>query len=94
MSPHSVTFEVPGPLVRFAGGRSKVPVEGESVGEALAALAQACPELGRRLLDDRGAPRRFVLLYLNGEDVTRRDGLQTAVQEGDRLTLLLPIAGG
>lgn len=92
--PSRVSVELPGPLRRFAGGRAEVAVEGSRVSEAIADLCHACPELGRRLLDAEGAPRGYVRLYLNGDDLGRHAGLDTPVEDGDRLTLVVAVAGG
>ena len=49
--------------------------------------------LGRRVLDDTGAPRKVVVLAVNGETLAR-DRFDTTLQDGDRMTLLIPVAGG
>lgn len=92
-APH-ITVEVPTPLIRFSGGRAAVPLEAASIRDAFAALRHECPELWRRLLDDSGTPRKFLILCLNGSELPRQGALDTPVHEGDRLTLLIPIAGG
>ena len=50
--------------------------------------------MGERLLDDEGELRRFVNVYINGEDVRFAEGLATAVGEGDEVSIVPAVAGG
>ena len=51
-------------------------------------------ELRERISDEQGALRRFVNVYLAGEDIRFLDGLETAVEDGDEVTILPAVAGG
>ncbi|MHB8873388.1 MAG: ubiquitin-like small modifier protein 1 [Myxococcaceae bacterium] len=88
------TLRLPANLRPFAQDRSLVKVEGATVREALEDLERQCPGLLARLLDERGAVRRYVNLFLNDEDVRFLSGLDTKVAEGDLLTVIPAIAGG
>jgi MoaD family protein len=89
-----VTVKLPTQLRAAAGGESEIPVEGATVGEALSALYERHGELRDRLSDGDGALRRFVNVYVSGEDIRFLDGLDTPVAEGTELTILPAVAGG
>ncbi|MBJ7329592.1 MAG: MoaD/ThiS family protein [Solirubrobacteraceae bacterium] len=88
-----VTVKLPTQLRDAAGGASQASVEGGTVGEALEALFTQHGELRERLFQD-GELRRFVNVYLAGEDIRYLEGLDTAVPAGGELTILPAVAGG
>lgn len=92
----SVELLLPGALADLAGGRRRLAVEpdGGTVGHVLDALALEHPRLARRIRDETGALRRFVNLYVDGEDVRFDRGLDTAVREGAVVQVLPSVAGG
>ena len=65
-----------------------------TVDEALGILASRHPGLGGQILDERGAVRRYVNLYVNAEDIRVLDGQRTVLKAGDELSILAAIAGG
>jgi sulfur-carrier protein len=85
---------IPTPLRRFTGGDAKVTVTGGSVGEVLDALERAYPGIGERLRDDSGQIRRFVNVFVNGQNVRDRDGVETALSTGDEVGIIPAMAGG
>ncbi len=89
-----VRVRLPAALRPLAGGRPEARGEGRTVGEVLREVERAHPALGVRLLDAQGRPRRYLSLFLNDEDVRHLSGLETAVQDGDELTVVPAIAGG
>lgn len=89
----AVTVKIPTQLRNATGGAATARVEGATVGEALDALYAQFGELRDRIADDGGL-RRFVNVYIGGEDIRFLDGLQTAVGEGDEITILPAVAGG
>jgi molybdopterin synthase sulfur carrier subunit len=90
----AVTVKLPTQLRDAAGGAACAEVEGVTVGEALDALYARHDELRSRMADDDGGLRRFVNVYLAGEDIRFLDGLETAVPDGSELTVLPAVAGG
>jgi MoaD family protein len=90
----AVTVKLPTQLRDAAGGATSAEVEGGTVGEALDALYARHGELRSRMADDDGSLRRFVNVYLAGEDIRFLDGLETAVPDGSELTVLPAVAGG
>ena len=89
----SVTVKIPTQLRVATGGQSEVEVEGSNVGEALDAVFAAYGDLRERITQD-GTLRRFVNVYVSGEDIRFQQGLETAINEGDEVTILPAVAGG
>ena len=89
----SVTVKIPTQLRAATGGQAEVEVSGGTVGEALDAVFDAHPELRERITED-GTLRRFVNVYVSGEDIRFQQGLETAINEGDEVTILPAVAGG
>ena len=89
----SVTVKIPTQLRVATGGQSEVEVEGSNVGEALDAVFAAYGDLRERITQD-GTLRRFVNVYVEGEDIRFQQGLETAINEGDEVTILPAVAGG
>jgi molybdopterin synthase sulfur carrier subunit len=90
----AVTVKLPTQLRDAAGGQAETVADGGTVGEVLESLYASHGELRERLSDDDGGLRRFVNVYLRGEDIRFLDGLETAVAEGDEVTILPAVAGG
>ena len=90
----SVIVRVPTTLRTLTAGEAKVDVEGSTVSEVLAALDEAHPGFASRILDDDGGLRRFVNVFLADDDVRFMDGLDTAVPDGETLSIVPAVAGG
>jgi sulfur-carrier protein len=90
----AVTVKIPPQLRAATGGESALTAEGGTVGDVLNALYERHGELRERVADESGAPRRFVNVFLDGEDIRFLDGLQTPVAEGAELQILPAVAGG
>ena len=90
----AVTVKLPTQLRAAAGNATEALVHGGTVGEVLDDLYAQYAELRERIADDGGGLRRFVNVYLGGEDIRFLDGLETAVKDGDELTILPAVAGG
>ena len=88
------TVKLPTQLRESAGGQSAVSVEGSTVGEVLGALFDAHNELRDRLSDGDGGLRRFVNVYVDGDDVRFQGGLATTVRDGAEVQVLPSVAGG
>ena len=90
----SVVETLPAPLHRAAGGLGEIVAEGDTVSAALASLRACHPAVTRLFLDEAGEPRRGVSLFLNGSDLRALAGLNTPLEPGDRLAVVLLMAGG
>jgi molybdopterin synthase sulfur carrier subunit len=89
----SVRVKIPTQLREAAGGESIAEVDGATVGEVLDALYARFGELRSRIAQDGGL-RRFVNVYVAGEDIRFLDGLDTVVKDGDEVMILPAVAGG
>jgi sulfur-carrier protein len=89
-----VTIRIPGALKEWTEGQRLVKVDSTSVGEAVRDLCTTYPAVGERVLDEQGEPRRFVNLYVNGEDVRLLNGTKTALSDGDEVVIAPAVAGG
>jgi molybdopterin converting factor small subunit len=89
----AVTIKLPTQLRDTVGGAASVQGEGATVGEALESVFVSHGELRDRLYQD-GDLRRFVNVYLGGEDIRFLDGLKTELSDGAELTILPAVAGG
>lgn len=89
----TITAKIPTALRPLTANRRDVPVTGSTVGEALAVLFDEYGELKDRIYAD-GSLRRFVNVYVRGEDIRALDGLDTPLREDDELTILPAVAGG
>lgn len=85
---------LPSQLRSLAGGVAEVPVEAATVRDAITAIDAAYPGIAFRVLDDRGALRRFVNVFVADEDIRFLQGLETAIEEGQTISLVPAVAGG
>ena len=89
----AVTIKIPSQLRAATEGEEEVEVDGDTVGEALDAVFNAYSDLRERITED-GTLRRFVNVYVSGEDIRFQDGLDTQLSDGDEVTILPAVAGG
>jgi molybdopterin synthase sulfur carrier subunit len=89
----AVSVKIPTQLRAATEGESLAVVDGSTVGEVLDALYERYDELRSRIAEDGGL-RRFVNVYVAGEDIRFLNGLDTPVKDGDEVTILPAVAGG
>jgi molybdopterin synthase sulfur carrier subunit len=85
---------IPTPLRKLTNNEELVEVNAATVGEAFAELQTRYPGIQERLLDDQGAVRRFVNVYVNEEDIRFLQNQQTPLKDGDEISIIPAIAGG
>ncbi len=88
---------VPGALRQFTDGESTIDIalgDEATLGELLDALAADKPALARRIRDEQGELRRFVNIYVDGEDARRSGGLAAPVPDNAEVLVLPSVAGG
>ncbi len=90
----TVLVKIPTQLRAAAGGEAEALLDGATVREVLDGLFERHQELRARIADDDGSLRRFVNVYIAGEDIRFLDGLATPVNDGAELTILPAVAGG
>ena len=90
----STRVRVPTPLRRFTGGSEEVGASGATIAAVVEDLERQFPGIKEKLCDDEGRVRRFVNIYLNGDDIRFLQNLETGVKDGDELSIVPAIAGG
>ena len=90
----SVRIRIPAPLRSVTDGESELNVGAGNVGQVLGELEARFPQISPRLRDEDGGLRRFVNLYVNGEDVRFLEGLDTSLKAGDEVSIIPAVAGG
>ncbi len=88
------TLRIPTPLRPYAEGASEIELQAETAGKALVELTTRYPTLQTHLFTEKGDLRSYVNLFVNEEDIRHLKGVDTPLQEGDRLMIIPSIAGG
>jgi molybdopterin synthase sulfur carrier subunit len=89
-----VQVRIPTPLRKYTGGAEAVQAEGTTVAGLVTDLDKRHPGIRERICDESGAVRRFVNIFVNGEDIRFLQNLDTAVKAGDEVSVVPAIAGG
>ena len=90
----SVFVRIPTPLRKLTADQDSVSADGASLSECISSLEASYPGLKERLCDESGEIRRFVNIYVNGEDVRFLQGLATPIKDGDEVSIVPAVAGG
>jgi molybdopterin converting factor small subunit len=90
----SVILQIPTALRAFTERKAEIALAGQTVGEAVNALAELYPDIRPHLFDEAGRLRSFVNLYVGGKNVRNAGGLDAALADGETVTLVPAIAGG
>jgi molybdopterin synthase sulfur carrier subunit len=90
----SAVVRIPTILRTYTGGATEVTAEGATLQEVLDSLDAQYAGIAARVLDDNGALRRFVNIYVNDDDVRFLDGLVTPIADGANISIIPAVAGG
>jgi molybdopterin synthase sulfur carrier subunit len=85
---------IPTPLRKYTAGAEVVQAEGATLAALVADLDKRHPGIRDRICDENGAVRRFVNIFVNGEDIRFLQHLDTAVKADDEISVVPAIAGG
>jgi molybdopterin synthase sulfur carrier subunit len=85
---------IPTPLRKFTAGAEAVSAQGSSVAAVVDQLDKQFPGIKSRICDEAGQVRRFVNIFVNGEDIRFQQQLGTPVADGDEVSIVPAIAGG
>jgi len=86
--------KIPAPLLKFTGNKSPVEVDSGTIKELIDNLEKNYPGIKKRLCEDNGEIRKFINFYVNGDDMRFLKGLDTAIKDGDDITIVPAVAGG
>jgi len=89
-----IKVRIPTPLRPLTKGQSEVEAQASSIANMIETLNNAHPGLKDRLCDESGELRRFVNIYVNEEDIRFLKGKETALNDGDEVSIVPAIAGG
>ena len=90
----TVSVRIPTILRSYTDDESQVTVDGADVNEVLESLDAAFPGIKARIVDEDGALRRFVNIYVAEEDVRFEQGLNTQTPAGTQISIIPAVAGG
>ena len=85
---------IPTPLRKLTNNEELVEVNSTTIADAILELQTRFPGIKERLLDDSGAVRRFVNVYVNEEDIRFLQNQDTKLKDGDEISIIPAIAGG
>jgi sulfur-carrier protein len=89
-----VTVRIPLPMRKLTHDSGSVEAEGDTVAELIADLERRFPGIRAKMLDDDGRLHRYMNIYIGGEDIRYRQGLDTPVQPDDIVQVIPAAAGG
>jgi molybdopterin synthase sulfur carrier subunit len=89
-----INVRIPTPLRKLTNNEELVEINADTIGQAIAQLQTRYPGIRERLLDDTGAVRRFVNVYVNEEDIRFLQNQETPLKDGDEVSIIPAIAGG
>jgi molybdopterin synthase sulfur carrier subunit len=90
----AVKVRIPTPLRKLTNEQELVQIEAKTITEAVAQLQAKFPGIQERLVDEKGEVRRFVNVYVNEEDIRFLQNQNTALKDGDEISIIPAIAGG
>ncbi|MEM1334483.1 MAG: ubiquitin-like small modifier protein 1 [Actinomycetota bacterium] len=90
----AATVRIPTTMRPLTGGEKQVTVESGTLASVIASLESAHPGMSDRLLDEDGALRKFVNVFVDDDDVRYLDGLDTEVADGIQVSIIPAVAGG
>jgi molybdopterin synthase sulfur carrier subunit len=90
----SVIVRIPTALRKITADQDRIPADGGDLSQCIASLDASYPGLKERLCDESGEIRRFVNIYVNGEDVRFLQGLATPLKNGAEVSIVPAVAGG
>jgi molybdopterin synthase sulfur carrier subunit len=87
-------IRIPMPLRKLTNDQDVVSSDAGTLAEAVEGLDAEYPGLRDRILDEAGQIRRFVNVYVNGEDVRFLDNVNTKLTASDEVSIVPAVAGG
>ena len=90
----AIKVRIPTPLMKLTDNQSEVSAEGETISDIINNLENQFNGIKDRICEESGAPRRFINIYVNEEDIRFLEGEKTTVKDGDEISIIPAIAGG
>ncbi|MFQ5483173.1 MAG: MoaD/ThiS family protein [Nitrospinaceae bacterium] len=89
-----VKVRIPTPLMKLTNNQAEVTAEGSTIEEMFNDLESQFNGIKDRICEESGAPRRFINIYINEEDIRFLEGEKTTIRDGDEVSIIPAIAGG
>ena len=90
----AIKVRIPTPLQKITGNQAEVDIQASNVKQLIDVLEKNHPGIKDRLCDSNGKVRRFINVYLNEEDIRFLKQEETALKDGDEISIVPAIAGG
>jgi molybdopterin synthase sulfur carrier subunit len=90
----TVSVRIPTILRTYTQDQSQVAADGATLAAVIDSLESSFPGIKSRVVDEQGALRRFVNIYVAEEDVRFANGLDTPTPEGTQISIIPAVAGG
>ena len=90
----AIKVRIPTPLMKLTDNQSEVSAEGATISDIINNLENQFNGIKDRICEENGAPRRFINIYVNEEDIRFLEGEKTVVKDGDEISIIPAIAGG
>jgi molybdopterin synthase sulfur carrier subunit len=90
----TVKVRIPTPLRKLTKEQAEVDAAGSTIRDIVDDLEKQFPGFKERMCDDKGELRRFVNVYVGEEDIRFMDGLDTAIPDGESVSIIPAVAGG
>ena len=87
-------MRIPAPLRKLTKDQAVVDSNGHTIQEILSELEKNYPGIKERICDETGQVRRFINIFVNGEDIRFKEGIQTKVGSDAEVSIIPAIAGG
>ena len=88
------SVRIPTPLRKLTSDKDEVNISAATIAQLIDEMESRFPGIKSRLCDESGNVRRFINLYVNNEDIRFLNGKETALNEGDIVSIIPAIAGG
>ena len=89
-----IKVSIPAPLRQYCDKKKQLELDGDSVKSVLSSMSSEYSLLYSKICEEDGSVRSYVNLYINGVDIKKMDGMDTALKETDAITIIPAVAGG
>ena len=90
----NITFTIPS-VLNGGAGEKKTSLDVDTLNDAFAKISETIgDDFKRKVLNEDGTPRSLINIYINGKNAKFSSGLDTALSDGDEVSILPAVAGG
>ena len=89
-----INIIIPTPLRKYVDNQKKIACSAATVEEAFVVLKEKSENLIDHIIDKDGSLREFICVFVNKNEIDKRNGLSTELKEGDVISIIPAFAGG